>query len=164
MLWCLNSAGLNMVHKNCHDDSGLQTLTPWCEWPKATSNFSVMCKNAFQTVTFNISSHSKCLTEPIQVHSIVNWTLNSALLSAFFSSCNRNSALFLGQRPCVVPHAFACYYTQANVISQNTAKPRQIIHYESRQIYQHIYAHRLNFKPSGQFCLQMTMTDWLHKV
>ena len=34
-------------------------------------------------------------------------TLSSALLSAFLSMCSKNSALFLGHRPCVQPHCLA---------------------------------------------------------
>jgi len=35
------------------------------------------------------------------------YTLTSALLSAFFKSCNKNSALFLGHLPCECPKALA---------------------------------------------------------
>ena len=44
------------------------------------------------------ASHSIAPTRP---------TLSSALLSAFLSMCSKNSALFLGQRPCVQPHCLA---------------------------------------------------------
>ena len=39
--------------------------------------------------------------------------LSSALLSEFLSMCSKNSALFLGHRPCVRPHCSACAHLPA---------------------------------------------------
>lgn len=64
-------------------------------------------------------------------------TLSSALLSAFFSMCSRNSALFLGQRPWVQPNCLAwkqhqllaCFYSllSAARLSVNAAQIQSLV-------------------------------------
>ncbi len=50
-------------------------------------------------------------------------TLSSALLSAFFNMCSRNSALFLGQRPWVQPNCLA-WKQQDNMFTGSVVLPQ----------------------------------------
>lgn len=94
-----------------HDLKGIFKYRIKQSWPWVENKFIYLMHVQRKYLFFFI--YSKWVSKeiwfliPKETNIQKTFTLNSALLSAFFNNCNRNMALFLGQRPWVVPHCLA---------------------------------------------------------